>query len=92
VIDPAHPLYGRRFPVRHVTRAPGSPGFVLVVYRETLTLRIPLPATSLGTGLFSRICTKWTTEALREVLALLKEVPPSCANRPDPCGENSPAN
>ena len=48
--DPTHPLFGRRFPVLSISRQPHSPGYVLVVYRDSMRLRIPVPATSLATG------------------------------------------
>ena len=48
VTDPSHPLFGRRFRVRHISRQPNRPGYVYVSYRSFMTLRIPVPATELA--------------------------------------------
>jgi hypothetical protein len=89
VTDPAHPLYGRRFAVLSITRQPGSPGFVLVAYGDTIRLRIPVPATNLATGQVPRPRTKCTAAAIRELLSLFEEVRPSCRNRRTQSGRDS---
>ena len=50
VIDPTHPLFGRRFPVLSISRQPQSPPTVFVAYRDTMRLRIPVSSTSLGSN------------------------------------------
>jgi hypothetical protein len=73
VTDPSHPLFGRRFPVRHISRQPNSPGYAYVSYREFMTLRIPLPATQLAAPCPSeRNRTKLTAEAIRDLLSLVE--------------------
>jgi len=90
VTDPTHPLFGRRFAVRSLSRPPGQPGSAYVVYQETMTLRIPLAATDRHCCPRSRTRTKWTSEAIADVLALLTEVPPPCP--PAPSGNGSRPN
>ncbi|MGD9715071.1 MAG: hypothetical protein AB7V46_23885 [Thermomicrobiales bacterium] len=86
--DPTHPLFGRRFTVRHITHPPGHPGYVFVVYRQTLTLRIPLTATDAHPWPLAKTRTKWTPEAVADLLALFPEVPNPCPH--DPSGGDSP--
>jgi hypothetical protein len=78
VVDPTHPLFGRRFAIRNVSRAPGREGFVDVVYREAFTLRIRLSATNLWDRPLPGNATKWTMEAVSEFLALFQEVTSAC--------------
>jgi len=78
VTDPTHPLYGRRFSVRSITRQPHSPGFVFVAYREVVTLRIPLPATNLASDSRRVPGTKLTSVAIQEFLSLVQECEASC--------------
>lgn len=89
VTDPAHPLFGRRFPVLSVSRQPGSPGYVLVAYGDTMRLRIPVPATNLATGQIPRVRTKCTAAAIRELLFLFQEVRPPCRSRRTQSGRGS---
>jgi len=80
VTDPTHPLYGRRFQVLSISHPPRRPGHVVVAYRGTLRLRIPVPATDRipvqatdrATVSASRPRTKFTRDALLELLALWK--------------------
>lgn len=70
--DPTHPLYGRRFPVHSVSHPPHGYGHVVVVYREHIRLRLPLAATDLVPGRPASRPTKFTAEAIQELLALVK--------------------
>ena len=79
MIDPTHPLFGRRFPVLSISRQPQSPPTVFVAYRDTMRLRIPVSSTSLGSETRPP-GTKWTREAIREFLSLVQEVAPPCHN------------
>ena len=94
--DPAHPLFGRRFAVRHISHPLGQPGYVFVVYRQSLTLRIPLAATDAHPCPLPKTRTKWTPEAVADFLALFPEVPHPCphdrsgADSPPSPGNNSP--
>jgi hypothetical protein len=81
VIDPAHPLCGRTFPVVSVSRQPRDIGYVVVAYRDAIRLRLPVPATDLSSPTTRTPPTKWTPAAVREFLALVAEVSPPCPNR-----------
>ena len=88
--DPTHPLYGRRFQVLSISHPPQRPGHVVVAYRGFMRLRIPVPATNLTPDNASRPRTKFTRDALLELLALLKECQAPCADHPGPSGTDSP--
>src|SRR2546423_6948203 len=47
VIDPTHPLFGRRFALLSTRPRPHSVGYIFVVYRNTMVLRLPQAVTSL---------------------------------------------
>ena len=88
--DPAHPLYGRRFQVLSISHPPQRPGHVVVAYRGTLRLRIPVPATEPTPVHATRPRTRFTRDALLELLALLKECQAPCADHRGPSGTTSP--
>ena len=90
VVDPAHPLFGRKF--RLLSRHPASPAgadFVLVAYRDTMQLKLAVPATSLAFAPLFAARTKFTTEAIEELLSLVKECESSCCESPKTCGGSS---
>ncbi len=90
VTDPSHPLFARRFPVRHISRQPDSPGYVYVAYRDFMTLRIPVPATSLATpGRNRPTRTKLTVEAIQDLLSLVERCEASCPSHPETSGTDS---
>jgi hypothetical protein len=70
-----------------VSQPLGQAGFAYVVYQETMTLRIPLAATDRYNFPRRRPSTKWTSEAITDLLTLVTEVPLSCP--PDPSGKGS---
>jgi hypothetical protein len=91
VTDPSHPLFGRRFPVRHISRQPDSPGYVYVSYRDFMTLRIPVPATRLAAPYpDTRTRTKLTVKAIQDLLSLVERCQPPCPPRPETSGTGSP--
>jgi hypothetical protein len=90
VTDPTHPLFGRRFPVLSISHPPQRPGHVVVAYRDFMRLRIPVPATNLATHHTPRLRTQFTREALRDLLALLKECEAPCPAHPEGSGAGSP--
>jgi hypothetical protein len=90
VTDPTHPLFGRRFQVLSISHPPQRPGYVVVAYRGSLRLRIPVHATDRTAVSPSRPRTKFTRDALLELLALWKECPAPCADRHGPSGTASP--
>jgi hypothetical protein len=90
VTDPTHPLFGRRFRVLSISHRPGSPGHVVVAYRQHLRLRIPLPATDRGLGNTTLPRAKFTREALLDFLRLVKEREGRCTDQPNESGSDSP--
>ena len=73
VTDPTHPLFRRRFPILSISRQPRTTAVVLVAYREAMRLRIPITSTSLALSRVNPPRTKWTKEAVRELLSLITE-------------------
>jgi len=90
VIDPTHPLYGRRFPVLAVSQSPQATGHVWVAFREGIRLRLPATATSLAPALPTQPRTQFTKSAVEAFLALVKEYAPPCPSCPPSSGPNSP--
>ncbi len=90
VTDPTHPLYGRRFQVLSISHPPQRPGHVVVAYRGSLRLRIPVPATDLTPDKTVSPRTRFTRDALLEFLALWKECQAACADHHEPSGTVSP--
>lgn len=98
VVDPTHPLFGRRFPLASYSSTLTGPGFVWVLYRGDTRLRLPLAATNLAAARAATVgeplgSTKLTPAAIRDLLALatqdsLREVP--CPSAPPTCGADSP--
>src|SRR6516165_6407441 len=78
VTDPTHPLFGRRFPVLSISRQPRTTALVLVAYRDTMRLRIPITSTSLALRQIHAPRTKWTKEAVQELLSLITEGDSPC--------------
>jgi hypothetical protein len=89
VTDPAHPLYGRRFPIISVSHPPLHAGHVVVAYRDFMRLRIPVLATSLAPRCASTPRTKLTRKALLDLLALMQECAAPCPAPPDSSGADS---
>jgi hypothetical protein len=88
VTDPAHPLFGRRFTVLSICKSAHGIGSVLVAYRDSIQLRISLPATSLNFAP-AALRTKLTKEAIQQIISLVKEDPESCHTRHNPSGNDS---
>ena len=89
--DPTHPLFGRRFRVLSVSHPPQVPGQVVVAYRDGMRLCLPVPATDLAPDNLPSPRTKFTLEALRGLLALVKECEDSWLGHPGVSGTDSPA-
>jgi hypothetical protein len=90
VTDPTHPLYGRRFQVLSISHPPQRPGHVVVAYRGSLRLRIPIQATDRTPVDAARPRTRFTRDDLLELLALLKECQATCTDHRGPSGTTSP--
>jgi hypothetical protein len=78
VVDPRHPLFGRRFRVVSVTHPPQGGGFVFVTLRDEIHLRISKEATSLATCNSSLPSTTITPAAVEQLVACFQEVEKSC--------------
>jgi hypothetical protein len=89
VTDPTHPLFGRRFLVISISRPADSSGHVFVAYRDAMQLRIPVASTSLMVNQVPPPGTKWTPDAIRELLSLVQEDETTC-RRPKTSGRSSP--
>jgi hypothetical protein len=90
VIDPTHPLCGRRFHVLRLFRAARGEGFAEVRYREDLRLRIPLNSTDRSAAPVGHSRTKLTLEVIQQLIALVKEYRNSCRSHPISSGPDSP--
>jgi hypothetical protein len=90
VIDPTHPLYGRRFPIHSITHPTHGLGHVFVVYRDHVRLRLPLAATNLAPCPRPTRSAKFTPESIWQFLLLVQEYDTSCPNDPTPSGKLSP--
>ena len=72
VVDPTHPLFGRRFPLISVSSPLHGPGNVLVSYREYMTLRLPVTSTTLASSRPVN-STKLTYAAVKELLTIAED-------------------
>ena len=90
VVDPTHPLFGRRFPVLRICQPPHGPGFVEVVYLEHFRLRLALNVTDRAVPPLALPRTKLTLEAIEQLIALVKECSSSCPGHPASSGPDSP--
>ena len=79
VTDPAHPLFGRRFLlVARRGRPQERSACVLVAYRDSILIKLPLAATHSGSAAAPAARTKLDAEAVRQLLAFVKECEPPC--------------
>ncbi len=72
VVDPTHPLFGRRFPLISVSSPLHGPGNVLVSYREYMVLRLPVASTTLASSRPVN-STKLTYAAVKELLTIAED-------------------
>src|SRR3954452_20532118 len=70
IVDPTHPLFGRRFPLLHTSTTLTGPGFAWVLYRSYMQLRVPLSVTNLSAAVPPAVRTQLTPEAIQDLLAL----------------------
>lgn len=79
VVDPRHPLWGRRFRLVSVTGAWASTGYARVELRPGVPMMLPLPVTSLWQATRrSVLATKLTAGALTELIAIAGESEGAC--------------
>ncbi len=91
VIDPTHPLFGRRFPVLSISLSLQGAGHVMVAYQEYMTLRIPIAATNLVPAQ-PGLKTKLTLAALTELISLAEQYEVLCPTHRQPSGTNTAQN
>ena len=74
MVDSAHPLYGRRFPLISLSHSPQGSHQAMVAYQKDILIRIPVCATSLCAEppLLSK--TKLSFDAVSELLDLAKQL------------------
>ena len=89
VIDPRHPLFGRRFLLVSRTSSPHGPGHAFVAYREGMLLCIPLACTTLAPSR-SPVCTKLTFDAVKELLSVAEDCEALCPRLPPLSGSACP--
>jgi hypothetical protein len=90
VTDPRHPLFGRRFTLLSTRPRPHSVGYISVVYRDAMVLRIPEAVTDLiSPPPESAPTTKLTSHALSELVSLAEECEVLCPATQANCGNNS---
>ncbi|WP_210161260.1 hypothetical protein, partial [Bradyrhizobium sp. ORS 285] len=93
VVDPRHPLYGRRYRLISVGKESTKRGackepFARVHYRFGLTLLLPLGVTNLERNTLSRAApTKLDLGALQDLIALAEESEGTCPSNLDRSGE-----
>ncbi len=88
VVDSGHPLFGQRFQLLSVTRGTANVSQVFVRFRDGITLRVPLRATSLSTWAEDAPRAKLSVIAVQELLALVKEYE-QCPRHPEKSGMGS---
>ena len=74
MVDAAHPLYGRRFPLISLSHSPQGSQHALVVYQKDILLRIPVCATSLCAQPPPLTKTKLSFDAVSELLELARRL------------------
>ncbi len=87
VTDPTHPLFGRRFPVRSISAPERGGIYVLVLYRDIFTLRIPLSASNLAPPR-SASFTKLTCDSVAHLITLAEQCEAVCPPDPQTSGDN----
>jgi hypothetical protein len=88
VIDPAHPLFGRRFPRLSSHPQPLTATHVFVTYQGSMVLRLPRAATNLLPP-SSQVPTTLTSHAIIELISLAEQCEVLCRTTPAPSGTRS---
>ena len=91
VTDPTHPLFGRKFVlIARQGRPQERSGCVLVAYRDSILIKLPVGVTHLSSAAAPAARTKLDAEAVRQLLAFVKECEPPCASSPKTSGRTCP--
>ena len=87
VIDPVHPLFSRTFQLvsRHCSGRDNA-SCVLVAYRDSVLIKLPVAATNLSSAILPAARTKLNAEAIQQLLAFVKECEQPCRPNPKPSG------
>ena len=87
IIDPRHPLFGRRFPLssKRESYSLTKIKFIDVLYKKDIILRIPILATDL-LGDFNFTFSKLTRSAVEEFVSLAEESLIECHTNPTKSG------
>jgi hypothetical protein len=87
ITDPAHPLYGRTFPLVSVSGSQHGTGYAYVDDHSRAVLRIPIKVTSLRPAVLDLPTSKLSLEAIRELVRLASHeegigrlIPPDAAS------------
>ena len=88
VIDPTHPLFGRRFPRLSSHPQPLTATHVFVAYQGSMVLRLPRAATNLLPP-SSQVPTTLTSQAITELISLAEQCEVLCRTTPAPSGARS---
>jgi hypothetical protein len=87
ITDPAHPLYGRSFPLMSISGSQHGTGHVYVDDRGRAVMRIPIRATSLHPAPLDLPTSKLSFQAIRELVRLAsheegigRPIPPDAAS------------
>lgn len=90
VVDPYHPLYGRRFLLHSMSSPINSPPHAYVFYDDQVTLRLPLNSTNLGIGSW-RPRSKLTLQSIQALIETVQDCEELCAIIfPKPSGVSCP--
>jgi hypothetical protein len=94
IIDPAHPLFGHRFPLLRERRLGGGQSHVLVVYkRKGVYLRLPIAATDLAPApRRAPPASKLNAQAVTELITLAEQYCLLCPSPPQLSGGTSAPN
>jgi len=74
VVDAAHPLYGRRFPLISLSHSSRGSRQALVAYQKDILIRIPVGATNLCALPPNLTKTKLSFDAVSELLDLARQL------------------
>lgn len=85
---PTHPLFGQRFPLRRISNPQRGATHIFVAYRDHMTLRIPIAATTLFPPQ-PNLRTKLTLDSVQELVTLAEQVQALCLPDPPRSGDNS---
>ncbi len=89
ITDPRHPLFKRTFPILSMSNPHFSQGHIYVIYREGVTLRIPLLSTDIIDNSYSSAI-KLTRVSLEELVSLAEEYKILCPITLKKSGKSSP--